>query len=546
MKFLTNLSTRIKLLGGFAFVVIITVIVAFSSVNLTLNAIDASEKIITIKDVSFKRVQTAQNELDSFDYVTLAYLNGGAMSKSEYLQISQTSLKDFIDLVNSFNENRIGQEESSEVYKQNILAVKAKTNEYVSIYEQRVKPLIDQDKNSDAIANYIRLDLPVYKQLSDLLKKIIIDQNVKVSELAKDTADPNDMYIALALSLLGAFVSMALGMVISKYIVGHMQTEMNVLTRLAEGDLNVHIEAEGKDEFGQMARQVIKMRDAFVNSVAMVRDAVDATERDISELQGLTTSISDKVNQTESRSVTVAAASDEMVSTTSDIAKNCVSAADTAEQSNKITKDGVSKIEAAIQGIQSQVEKTKKDSQQISDLKAQSEQIGTIVETIEDIAQQTNLLALNAAIEAARAGEAGKGFAVVADEVRALASRSSSSTQEITKMVELMQSHADSANNSMQESVKNMNDLASQSNVVQEVLESIITNVDNVNAQITQIATAAEEQTTATSEISSNMQNVTTMTKDIVSDTNNSQHALEEISAGMKSVKENLSFFKLD
>lgn len=180
MRILTDLSTRFKLLGGFAFVVIITVIVALSSVNLTLGAIDASEKIITIKDVSFNRVKTAQNDLDTFDYVTLAYLNGGAMPKSEFLQKSETSLKDFSDMVKSFNENRIGQEESSEEYKQNILAVKAKAAEFVSIYEQRVQPLIAQDKNSDALANYIRLDLPVYKQLSDVLKKVIVDQNIKV------------------------------------------------------------------------------------------------------------------------------------------------------------------------------------------------------------------------------------------------------------------------------------------------------------------------------------------------------------------------------
>ena len=196
----------------------------------------------------------------------------------------------------------------------------------------------------------------------------------------------------------------------------------------------------------------------------------------------------------------------------------------------------MSQVRGTIDEIQSQVEKTRKDAKLVSALQEQCQKIGTIVQTIDDIANQTNLLALNAAIEAARAGEAGKGFAVVADEVRALASRTTKSTQEITKMVSQIQSDAKDANTAMMGSVENMDKLASVSGEVETLLQGIIGKVSDVNAQISQIATAAEEQTTATSEISSNIHGInqssaalTKQTEAVVVDVQKSNDELHEL-----------------
>ncbi|MBQ4246929.1 MAG: methyl-accepting chemotaxis protein, partial [Succinivibrio sp.] len=197
-----------------------------------------------------------------------------------------------------------------------------------------------------------------------------------------------------------------------------------------------------------------------------------------------------------------------------------------ANQSSNTTNEGVKKVKMTIEGIQSQVVKSKQDADNVQALVEQAQKIGTIVQTIDDIASQTNLLALNAAIEAARAGEAGKGFAVVADEVRALASRTSSSTQEITKMVSEIQSNANTANESMQSSVQNMDALAIETTTIEGLLHNITEQVMTVNAQISQIATAAEEQTTATSEISHNMQDITAATQSL---SENCAHSKEEV-----------------
>ena len=251
------------------------------------------------------------------------------------------------------------------------------------------------------------------------------------------------------------------------------------------------------------------------------------------------------VNDAENRSVTVSAASDEMVSTTSDIAKNCEAAAMTSNQSQDIIREGVDQVEFVINDIRAQADKTKKDAELIAALLEQSNRIGTIVQTIEDIASQTNLLALNAAIEAARAGEAGKGFAVVADEVRALASRSSASTQEITKMVSQIQTDANNANDSMVQSSTEMENLAQKAAGVTAILNDIIDHVGNVNSQIGQIATAAQQQTTATAEISNNMQGVSNLTQESSRLSGETNDNIDKILEDGRNLVEMLKTFKL-
>ena len=202
-------------------------------------------------------------------------------------------------------------------------------------------------------------------------------------------------------------------------------------------------------------------------------------------------------------------------------------------------------VELAMKNIRQQSEHTKDNATKIENLARQSREIGSIVSTIDDIAAQTNLLALNAAIEAARAGEAGRGFAVVADEVRALASRTSQSTQEISKMVKNIQDEATMATDSINVSVENMDKVAEDAQNIVQILNNITEHVNDVNTQITQIATAAEEQTAATSEISTHMQNVTTVAADMSADADNQYHAMTEATQDLQELEKALAYFKV-
>ena len=250
-------------------------------------------------------------------------------------------------------------------------------------------------------------------------------------------------------------------------------------------------------------------------------------------------------NDIQNQAVTVAAAADEMVSTTQDIARNCETAAAGSTRCKEISNSGLETVQQAIDNIRQQSEHTRDNAAKIESLAKQTHDIGSIVSTIDDIAAQTNLLALNAAIEAARAGEAGRGFAVVADEVRALAQRTSKSTKEISDMIQTVQQDTQAASDAINVSVENMEQVAQNANSIMTVLDDIAGRVSDINMQITQIAAAAEEQTTATSEISGHMQRVSGATGDMSTQAQEQYEAAASVSDDLNHLDEALSFFHI-
>jgi methyl-accepting chemotaxis protein len=185
-------------------------------------------------------------------------------------------------------------------------------------------------------------------------------------------------------------------------------------------------------------------------------------------------------------------------------------------------------------------------AQTVASLGTRSDQIGQIVGTIEDIADQTNLLALNAAIEAARAGEQGRGFAVVADEVRALAERTTRATREISEMIKAIQLETKDAVSSMNEGVHEVERGTEQAKHSGEALERILDQINNLAMQVNQIATAAEEQTATTSEISSNMLRITDIGKSVSDNAHASALEASHLNTDAEALLGSLAKFKLN
>jgi methyl-accepting chemotaxis protein len=227
------------------------------------------------------------------------------------------------------------------------------------------------------------------------------------------------------------------------------------------------------------------------------------------QLHSTSAQIATGAEEVASQTITVATASEEMSATSSDIARNCSMAADASHQATESANAGAMVVGETICGIVVIADRVRQTSKTIEALGARSEQIGDIVGTIEDIADQTNLLALNAAIEAARAGEQGRGFAVVADEVRALAERTTKATREIGEMIKAIQKETQEAVKAMEEGVREVEKGAVTSQKSGEALEQIMERISEVTMQINQIATAAEEQTATTGEVTSNIQQIT-------------------------------------
>jgi methyl-accepting chemotaxis protein len=272
-----------------------------------------------------------------------------------------------------------------------------------------------------------------------------------------------------------------------------------------EGDLTKRLPIQGKNEIGELSEWFNTFVDKLHGIISQVSGSSLQLASSANELQSTSKEMSHSVANLSSQSTSLATAGEEMSATSSDIANNCHHAATNAGGASGKASEGAEVVGQSISVMQAIAERVKNAAASVEMLGNRSDQIGTIVGTIEDIADQTNLLALNAAIEAARAGEQGRGFAVVADEVRALAERTTRATKEIGEMIKAIQKETKDAVHTMEQSVAQVEQGSTHAAASGRSLQEILDIINDVTEQISQIATAAEEQTATTREISSNV-----------------------------------------
>jgi methyl-accepting chemotaxis protein len=280
----------------------------------------------------------------------------------------------------------------------------------------------------------------------------------------------------------------------------------NLIVRLAVG--------AGRNEVDRVAVSVNTMLDNMANALRGVYDAAARIATASTQLDEAAEKISSGAEIAAGQTITIATASEEMSATSSDIAMNCGHAVTSSDQASRAAMSGSEVVSSTIAGMERVARRVKTAAGTISSLGERSDQIGAIVATIEDIADQTNLLALNAAIEAARAGEQGRGFAVVADEVRALAERTTKATREIGDMIKAIQSETRTAVDEMDKGVHEVEQESAVAVRSGDALQEILVQVGEVTMQINQIATAAEEQTATTNEITNNIHRMTAITQE--------------------------------
>jgi methyl-accepting chemotaxis protein len=313
--------------------------------------------------------------------------------------------------------------------------------------------------------------------------------------------------------------------IVRLWITQPLRKEIAMTAQLASGDFRYVCISDSEhppsaDEIEQLAQGIWRM----AVSLRTLLEKIDASSHEVStaaeQVSGTAERIATGAEEVAAQSATVATSGEEMSATSQDIALNCQMAADGAQQAARSAQDGAVVVDKTVSVMGQIAAKVQESARTVESLGERSDQIGTIIGTIEDIADQTNLLALNAAIEAARAGEQGRGFAVVADEVRALAERTTRATREIGEMIKAIQVETKGAVATMELGVRQVESGTLEAAKSGQVLQGILHQINDVAMQVNQIATAAEEQTATTHEISSNMQQIT----DVIHQTSQGAH----------------------
>ncbi|WP_164329095.1 methyl-accepting chemotaxis protein [Pseudomonas viridiflava] len=455
----------------------------------------------------------------------------GLSSLNQFVDMKERAGRERVLLVQAFNQNRFDAPLLSR-FSRNL----GEFSGYLEAF-QRWSPEVFKTKLNDVmqqpgsleVARLQRLgfDTPMGDPLNvkpedwfnlatsriDLMAQVEAELGQNVVSLATDarSSAQSSLYVAVATVVLMLIVVLWLASVIIRNIKVAVVDVNRTLIALSTRDLTARTRYVGKDEFGEISRNLDNMAQQISDVIRDIGSATAQVATAAEQSSAVALQTSQNVAQQRQGTDQVATAISEMSATVKDVARSTTDAAAMSQRVNTSTVQGKAEIEntiSLIQGLSLQAEQT---SQIIGELKGESNAISSVLDVIRGVADQTNLLALNAAIEAARAGEQGRGFAVVADEVRNLAKKTQESTVSIQNMIANLQSGSERAATSMQETLGKA--LAGASSVVRagELLEEIAEGIASISDRNIQVASAAEEQSLVAEEIHRNVDDINSL-----------------------------------
>jgi methyl-accepting chemotaxis protein len=500
--------------------------------------------LVQITEVNNEKIALAQTMQDSTSIIDKSMLfsvvaKDESTTKSE-LQKIEAARKSFGEAL-----QKLEKKEASAKGKELVAACK----DNFSIAQQANDKVITFLSSGDLsqAAMTIQGSMSVSAMLYDATNELVQFQQKKTAEATKyaratyGTASVILLVFAAFVFCFAAFLAIYLKNSISK----PLNRGVSIARQIGSGDLAIELENVATDETGELLRAMKAMagrlQDIIGHTKAVASDMTSASR----QLNDSSDVMSQGAGEQAARASQVATASEEMSQAVGDIAKNTANMETSATETAKLAKEGESTVDRSVEKVKTIARTIEESSDMIKLLGDESNKIGEILTVINDIADQTNLLALNAAIEAARAGEQGRGFAVVADEVRKLAERTSGSTAEIGSMIKSIQNQVAKAVSSMENTnteIKSGVDLSAQG---AEYLRRIVRSVDGVHLMVQQIASATEEMARTSDEINRDIESIATVSRQTSGNSDQIAEASQKLAGLSIDLEEAVSGFRV-
>ena len=504
-----NMKIRTRLMVGFGIVLSLFVVCGVITTLLLMKS-DRSVKVVreesmpfalTAKDIAFHVVQVQQFLTDvsaTHDTGVLKEAEDSAQAfrqnivkfREKYrVKNDQESLRKLEDLESSFNS----------YYETG----KTMANAYVNQGIEAGNILMeDFDKTSIAITSIVE---EFVKQQTDEASAMTGNVQKSIGQI---------MVVLLVISLITIVSGFLIAWYLTSSVVRPLIRAVDVSNSIANGDLTVKIESDSNDETGQLLNSMKNMVANLKKLIADIKETSSNMASASEQLSASSEEMSKGVVSQSDRSTQIASAAHEMSQTVVEIARNASSIAVSASGTANVAKEGEHIVDKSVSEVKDIAATVSESSKVMVSLGERSRQIGDIIRVISEIADQTNLLALNAAIEAARAGEQGKGFAVVADEVRKLAERTAKATSEIGSMIGAIQEEVQKSVTSMDEVSKMVGTGVEFSTQTGEALHKIVSSVSELQMMVQQIASATEEMSATSEHISGDIMAVARVSKE--------------------------------
>lgn len=545
MGFLTNMKTRSKLLSSFVFMALIVAVLGIVSIR---GMGDLSGDVQTLYDdrlVPAVDLGKMDSHLSNIRIGALRIMNEtDTMKQQEILNGAADDEKNIDKLIDKYGATYLVPEEKK-VFEELKPAWKTYNESRLRTYNLAMQGKLEESKqNATTDAG------PKFKIVDEKLNRLIDIQGEIGLELKKQADNDYNTLRATAITatVVAIIAAIGLGLILANIIAKPLMHGVSLAEAIAAGDMTHKVDASAlqrEDEIGQLMKSLDKMTGNLTLVINNITQASNQIASAAEELSSTSEQMSRGMQQQTTQSSQIASAMEEMSATVLEVAKNSQSAASSANEASTTAQKGGEVVSKTVEGMQKIAATVRESARTIGELGKSSDQIGEIVAVIDDIADQTNLLALNAAIEAARAGEQGRGFAVVADEVRKLAERTTKATKEIAQMIKSIQKETVGAVAAMEAGTKEVSEGVNLASQAGESLTLIVDAVHKVNDMIRQIATASEQQSTAAEQISKGIEEIASVTKETAAGSNQTAAASHELSRQATELQGMVGQFKI-